>query len=48
MVPDALDNLSGEEENRVYRMLRLEVTPVSEDLEVSGAFCTSELPSTAT
>ena len=48
MVPDALDILSGEERNRVYRMLRLEVTSVSEEKEVSGAFCTSELPSTAT
>jgi hypothetical protein len=47
-VPDALDNLSGEERNRVYRMLRLEVAPVSEDLEVSGALCTTELLSTAT
>ena len=48
MVPDALDNLSGEERNRLYGMLRLGVTPASEGLEVSGAFCTSELPSTAT
>jgi hypothetical protein len=48
MVPDAPDILSGEERNRVYRMLRLEVAPVSEGLEVSGVFCTSELPSTAT
>ena len=48
MVPDALDILSVEERNRVYRMLRLEVTPVSDGLEVSDAFCTSELPSTAT
>jgi hypothetical protein len=47
-VPDALDNLSGEERNRVYIMLRLEVAPVSEDLEVSGALCTIELLSTAT
>ncbi len=48
MVPDALDDLSGEERNRLYGMLRLEVMPASEGLEVSGAFCTSELPSTAT
>jgi hypothetical protein len=47
-VPDALDNLSGEERKRVFRMLRLEVAPVSEDLEVSGALCTTELFSTAT
>ncbi len=49
MVPDALDDLSGEERNRLYGMLRLEVVPAgAEGLEVSGAFCTSELPSTAT
>lgn len=48
MVPDALENLSGEERNRIYRMLRLEVTPVSEGLEVSGAFCTSGLSSIPT
>lgn len=48
MVPHALDNLSGEERKRVFRMLRLEVAPVSEDLEVSGALCTTELLSTAT
>ena len=47
-LPDALDDLSGEERNRLYGMLRLEVTPASEGLEVSGAFCTPELPSTAT
>jgi hypothetical protein len=48
MVPDALDALSGEERNRLYGMLRLEVTPASEGLEVNGAFCTSELRRTAT
>ncbi len=48
MVPDALDDLSGEERNRLYRILRLEVTPTSEGLEVSGAFCASVLPSIAT
>jgi hypothetical protein len=48
MMPDALDDLSGEERNRLYGMLRLGVTPASEGLEVSGALCTSELPSTAT
>ena len=47
-VPDALGNLSGEERNRLYGMLRVEVTPSSEGLEVSGALCTLELPSTAT
>jgi hypothetical protein len=44
--PDALDNLSGEERNRMYGMLRVEVTPASEGLEISGALCTSELLST--
>jgi hypothetical protein len=44
----ALDDLSGEERNRLFGMLRLGVTPASEGLEVSGAFCTSEHPSTAT
>jgi site-specific DNA recombinase len=42
MVPAALDELSGAERNRVYRMLRLEVTPSGEGYEVTGAFCTSE------
>jgi hypothetical protein len=41
-LPIALDELSGEERNRVYRMLRLEVKPASESFEVTGAFCTSE------
>jgi hypothetical protein len=48
MVPDALGVLSGEERNRLYGMLRVEVTPSSEGLEVSGALCTSGLSSTAT
>jgi hypothetical protein len=30
MVPDALDDLSGEERNRLYGMLRLEATPAPE------------------
>jgi site-specific DNA recombinase len=42
MVPKALDELSGEERNRLYSMLRLEVAPASDGFEVSGAFCTSE------
>jgi hypothetical protein len=36
----ALENLDGEEKNRLYQMLRLEVTPSGERYEVSGAFCT--------
>jgi site-specific DNA recombinase len=43
MVPGALNNLTGEERNKLYRMLRLEVTPSDEGYEVSGAFCTSGL-----
>jgi hypothetical protein len=36
-----LDDLSDEDKNRLYRMLRLEVTPSEEGYEVNGAFCTS-------
>jgi site-specific DNA recombinase len=42
MMPDAFDELSGAERNRVYRMLRLEVKPSGAGYEVTGAFCTSE------
>jgi hypothetical protein len=45
MVPEALDSLTGEEKSRVYRMLRLEVTPTAEGYDVSGAICTSVTPS---
>ena len=45
MVPGTLDDLDGEEKNRLYRMLRLEVTPSEEGYKVSGAFCTSGLTS---
>ena len=44
-VPGALDDLDGEEKNRLYQMLRLEVTPSEEGYEVGGAFCTSGLTS---
>ena len=44
-VPGALDDLDGEEKNKLYQMLRLEVTPSEEGYEVSGAFCTSGLTS---
>jgi site-specific DNA recombinase len=37
MVPEALDDLTGEERNKVYRMLRLEVTPTAEGFAVTGA-----------
>jgi hypothetical protein len=45
IVPGALDDLDGEKKNRLYQMLRLEVTPSEEGYEVSGAFCTSGLTS---
>jgi hypothetical protein len=36
-VPEALDQLDGEERNRVYRMLRLEITPQEDGiLDVRG------------
>jgi hypothetical protein len=41
-VPEALNSLTGEERNRIYQMLRLEVSPASTGYEVNGAFCTSE------
>jgi hypothetical protein len=44
VVPEGLKELTGEERNRVYRMLRLEVRPSPEGYEVMGAFSTSELP----
>jgi site-specific DNA recombinase len=41
-VPEGLDEITGEERNTIYRMLRLETTPTPEGYEVKGAFCTSE------
>jgi hypothetical protein len=38
MVPEALDSLTGEEKNRVYRMLRLEVAPHPEDTTSAAPF----------
>src|SRR5215217_5978978 len=35
--PDGLDSLAGEERNKVYRMLRLEVTPTPEGYSITGA-----------
>ena len=37
ILPDALDALSGEESRRLYGMLRLEVAPTPEGLEIAGA-----------
>jgi hypothetical protein len=45
MVPAALRALTGEEKHRIYRMLRLEVTPTIEGYDVSGALCTPVTPS---
>lgn len=41
-VPEALDGLTGEQRNTVYRMLRLEVAPGPGGYEVRGAFRTPE------
>jgi site-specific DNA recombinase len=44
VVPEEIDKLSGVERNKVYRMLRLEVSPTPVGAySVEGAFCTSEL-----
>jgi hypothetical protein len=45
MVPEALDGLTGEEKNRVYRMLRLEATLTAEGYDLSGALCDFATPS---
>src|SRR5215203_4057950 len=37
ILPEALQDLRGEERNRIYRMLRLEVTPTPEGYSVTGA-----------
>ena len=39
-MPEDLDNLTSEEKNKIYRILRLEVTPFSEGYQVSGALST--------
>src|SRR5215203_1871706 len=36
-VPDGLDGLTAEDRNKVYRMLRLEVTPTPEGYSITGA-----------
>jgi hypothetical protein len=43
-----LDNLTGQERNGLYWILRLEITPSSEGYEVRGAFCPLEIPSLRT
>ena len=37
MVPEALEDLTGEERNKIYWMLRLEVAPVNDGYCVIGA-----------
>jgi hypothetical protein len=37
-IPEEPDNLTGEERNRVYRMLRVEVKPTLEGYEITGVF----------
>jgi hypothetical protein len=36
-IPEALESFTGEERNKVYRMLRLEVAPTFEGYRVTGA-----------
>jgi len=38
-VPEDLERLRGEQRNKVYRMLRLEVAPTTEGYRITGAFC---------
>ncbi len=41
-IPEDLAGLTGDERNALYRMLRLEVTPGEEELEVTGVLLTPE------
>src|SRR5215203_4827643 len=43
IVPDALEDLTPQERNKIYRMLRLEIVPFEDGYEVGGAFCSSGL-----
>ena len=38
LVPQALDSLTGEERNKLYRMLRMEITPTPEGSNATGVF----------
>jgi site-specific DNA recombinase len=38
-IPEDLDRLTGNERNNIYRMLRVEVTPIKEGFRVTGALC---------
>jgi hypothetical protein len=42
ILPAALDSLTGEERNKVYRMLHIQITPTPEGYETTGVFRTSE------
>jgi site-specific DNA recombinase len=42
MVPEALDQLTGEGRSTLYRMLRLQVVPTPGGFALSGAFCDTE------
>jgi site-specific DNA recombinase len=41
--PEDLDDLTGDQRNEIYRMLRLEITPSGEDYAMRGVFRTSRL-----
>jgi DNA repair exonuclease SbcCD ATPase subunit len=42
LVPQALDSLTGEERNKLYRMLRMEITPTPEGFNATGVFCSTK------
>ena len=39
-IPDALDNLTGEDINTVYRKLQLQLIPAEEGFDATGVLCT--------
>ncbi len=41
-IPEALDNLTGEEINTVYRKLRLQLITFGEGFDATGVLCTLE------
>lgn len=41
-VPDALGGLTPGKRNELYRVLRLQVTPVPEGYSLSGVFCSPD------
>ena len=41
--PENLDDLTGNQRNEIYRMLRLEITPTGEGYAMRGVFRTSRL-----